>query len=94
MDGEKRNERSDSNSVTQRHIATLSVHTVLVNPETKRHVRVSKEVDDSTTANVSILVAVTVVEHNVDNTSDRVGSHVVHSVRSANRNDGSEHVWM
>jgi hypothetical protein len=92
VDGERRNERSDSNSVTQRHSATLSVYTVLVNPKTKRHVRIGKKVDDSTTANVSILVAVTVVEYNVNNTSDRIGSHVVHSVRRTNRNDGSEHV--
>ena len=89
---EKGGSYSDSNSVTHRHITTLSVHTVLVNPKTKRHVRIGKEVDDSTPANIGVLIATSTVEGNVDNTSQRIGSHEVHSVRSANRNDGGEHV--
>lgn len=83
---------SDSNSVTHRHIATLSVHTVLVNPETQRHVGIQKKVGDSTTANIGVLIAASTVERNVNNTSQRIGSHEVHSVRSADRNDGGKHV--
>ena len=63
---------------------------IVVNPETKRHVRLHHEVKDSTTADVGILVSVTVAILNKHNAKDRRNGDVVDSVRSAE--SGEEHV--
>ena len=69
---------------------TLRLDAVSVNPETKRHVRIAHQVDDSTTANVGVFVAVTVAILNKHNAKDRRNGDVVDSVRSAE--SGEEHV--
>jgi hypothetical protein len=69
----------------------LRADAVLVNPETKAHVRIHEQVSDSTTANVSVLVAVAVVELNKCNTKDRRDLQVSNSVRGTT-SDVEEHV--
>jgi len=71
---------------------TLRVNAVLINPETQRHVRIGEKVNDSTTRYTSVGIAVATVKSDVDFASDRVGSHEVNSVRSADRNDSVKHV--
>ena len=68
----------------------LRADAVLVNPETKAHVRVEHEVSDSPTANVSILVAVAVGKLNEDNAEDRRNLKASNSVRGT-RLDVEEH---
>ena len=92
LTNERRKVNSDSERVTQLNVTTVRVDKVSVNPEAKRHVRVSKEVDDSTTANTSVLVAVTTVKGDVNSTSQRVSSHEVDSIRRTNGNDSVEHL--
>jgi hypothetical protein len=70
---------------------TLGVDAVLVNPETKAHVRIHEQVSDSTTANVSVLVAVAVVELNKCNAKDRRDLQVSNGVRGTT-SDVEEHV--
>lgn len=69
---------------------------VSVNPEAKRHVRIAHQVNDSTAANVGVLVGVTVAILNKYNAKNRRDLHGVDSVRVAE--DGEEHVvnvkWM
>ena len=62
---------------------------VVVNPETKRHVRISHQVKDSTTRDVGVLVGQTVAILNKHNAKDRRNSDVVDSVRRTE--DGEEH---
>ena len=62
---------------------------IVVNPETQRHVRISHEVKDSTTRNVSVLISQTVAILNKCNAKDRRDLHRVDSVRSAE--DVEEH---
>ena len=69
---------------------TLGSDAVSVNPETKRDVRLHHEVSDSTTADVGVLVAVTVAILNKHNAKDRRNGDVVDSVRGAE--SGEEHV--
>ena len=63
---------------------------VVVNPEAKRHVRISHQVKDSTTRNVGVLISQTVAILNKCNAKDRRDLHRVDSVRSAE--DVEEHV--
>jgi len=70
---------------------TLGVDTVGVNPETKRHVRIGKQVNNSTTRNVAISVCIAVAEAYINSAINCVNSHVINSVRSANRNKNVEH---
>jgi len=78
---------SSRNCVVECYFGTLSVNTILVNPEAKRHVGISKKVKDSTTTNTSIIIATSTVEGNVNDTSDRISVHPVHSIRRTNRNE-------
>ena len=68
----------------------LRADAVLVNPEPKAHVRVEHQVSDSTTADVSILVAVAVGKLNQCNAKDRRDLQVSNSVRGT-RLDVEEH---
>jgi hypothetical protein len=88
----KRERNSDSERVTQLNVATVRVDTVSVNPEAKRHVRVSKQVQDSTTANVGVLVATSTVKGDVYYTSERISSHEVDSIRRTNGSCSVEHL--
>ena len=74
------------------NVATVRVDAVSVNPKAKRHIGIGKQVKDSTTANTSVLVAVTTVEGDVNSTSQRVSSHEVDSIRRTNGNDSVEHL--
>ena len=69
----------------------LVLFAVVVNPETERHVRITHQVKDSTTANVGVLVSVTVAELNKNNTKNRRNLDVVDSVRRT-VSDAEEHV--
>lgn len=89
---ERRERNSDSERVTQLNVATVSVDTVSVHPETQAHVRVSKQVKDSTTANVGVLVATSTVKGDVYYTSERISSHEVDSIRRTNGSGSVEHV--
>ena len=71
-------------------VNTLRSDAVSVNPETQRHVRISHQVKDSTTANVGILIRVTVAILNKCNAKDRRNRDVVDSVRVAE--EVEEHV--
>ena len=53
---------------------------IVVNPETQRHVRIAHQVNDSTTANVGVLIGQTVAILNKCNAKDRRDSDVVDSV--------------
>ena len=56
---------------------TRIVEHVSIQPETCAHVRVINQVENSTTANVSVTVHfVAVVEHNRDRTIDSTGVHI------------------
>ena len=63
---------------------------VVVNPEAERHVRISHQVKDSTTGDVSILVGQTVAILNKNDAKDRRNGDVVDSVRRTE--SGEEHV--
>ena len=63
---------------------------VVVHPEAERHVRIAHQVNDSTAANVGILIRQTVCILNKHNAKDRRNLHGVDSVRVAE--DGEEHV--
>ena len=77
-------------SVSEGLILNTAVHfAIVVNPETQRHVRISHQVKDSTTRNVSVFVGQTVAILNKHNAKDRRNLHGVDSVRSAE--DGEEH---
>ena len=67
---------------------SCGVDDVIVNPETKRHVRIEFEVKDSTTRHVGVTLTQTVAELYVNTTKENVGDDVVDSVRSAS----DEHV--
>ena len=70
---------------------TLGVDAVLVNPETKAHVRIHEQVSDSTTANVSVFVSIAVGKLNQCNAKDRRDLQVSNSVRGTT-SDVEEHV--
>ena len=91
-EGKRKKDSSSSDSVAEVYTSTVGVDKVSVNPKAERHVRVSKKVDDSTTANTSVLVAVTTVKGDVNSTSQRVSSHEVDSIRRTNGNDSVEHL--
>ena len=69
----------------------LTRYTVSINPEAERHIRVEDKVEDSTTANVAVLIHQTVGELNKDNTRNRVDFDGTDSVRRT-VSDGKEHV--
>ena len=71
--------------------STLGSNAVLVNPETKAHVRIEQQVSDSTAANVSVLVAVAVAELNKHNTKDRRDLQCRDGIRGTT-SDVEEHV--
>jgi hypothetical protein len=71
-------------------VYTLRLDAVSVNPEAKRHVRIAHQVNDSTAANVGILVGITVAILNKHNAKDRRNGDVVDSVRRTE--GGEEHV--
>ena len=56
------------------------VNAVIINPETKRHVRIKFEVKDSTTRHVSVGVVATISKLDVNLTTQKVGGDVVNSV--------------
>ena len=64
------------------------VDDVIVNPETKRHVRIEFEVEDSTTRHVGVTIPQTVAELDVNTSEEDVGDDVIDCVRSAS----DEHV--
>ena len=68
----------------------LRADAVLVNPETQAHIRVEHQVSDSTTADVSILVAVAVGKLNEDNAEDRRNLQSSDGIRGT-RLDVEEH---
>ena len=68
----------------------LVLFAIVVNPEAERHVRISHQVKDSTTRDVSVLIGQTVAILNKNNAKDRRNLHGVDSVRVAE--DGEEHV--
>ena len=70
---------------------TLGVNAVGVNPETQRHVRVSKQVNNSATRYVAISVCIAITEAHINSAINCVNSHEINSVRSANRNKDVEH---
>ena len=78
---------SDSESLI---LNALMHFAVVVNPETKRHVRIAHQVKDSTTANVGVLIRQTVAILNKHNAKNRRDLHGVDSVRLAE--DSEEHV--
>jgi hypothetical protein len=92
LTNERRKVSSDSERVTQLNVATVSINTVSVNPEAKRHVRIGKQVQDSTTANVGVLVATSTVKGDVHYTSERISSHEVDSIRRTNGSGSVEHL--
>jgi len=63
---------------------------VVVNPETKRHVRIAHQVKDSTTANVGVLIRQTVAILNKHNAKNRRDLHGVDSVRLAENSEEHE----
>ena len=69
----------------------LVLFAIVVNPETKRHVRISHQVKDSTTRDVSVLIGQTVAILNKHNAKNRRDLHGVDSVRVTE--DGEEH-WL
>ena len=77
-------------SVSESLILNAAVHfAIVVNPEAKRHIRIAHQVNDSTTANVGVLIGQTVAILNKHNAKDRRNLHGVDSVRVAE--DGEEH---
>ena len=68
----------------------LVLFAIVVNPEAKRHVRISHQVKDSTTRNVSVLIGQTVAILNKHNAKHRRDCDVVDSVRVAE--EVEEHV--
>ena len=58
------------------------VDDVIVYPETKRHVRIKFEVEDSTTRHVGVAVPQTVAKLDVYTSKEDVGDDVVNSGRS------------
>ena len=77
-------------SVCEFLILNAAVHfAIVVNPEAERHVRISHQVKDSTTRDVSVLIGQTVAILNKHNAKDRRNLHGVDSVRVAE--DGEEH---
>ena len=71
-------------------MSTLRTDAVLVNPETKAHVRVEQQVGDSTAANVGVLVSMTRGELHEHNAKHRADLKASNSVRGA-RLDVEEH---
>jgi hypothetical protein len=92
MKRKKGKDSSSSDSVAKVYTSTVRVDAVSINPEAKRHIRIGKQVKDSTTANTSVLVAITTVKGDVNSTSQRISSHEVDSIRRTNGNDSVEHL--
>ena len=67
-------------------MSTLRTDAVLVNPETKAHVRDEQQVSDSTAANVGVLVSMTGGKLNENNTENRRDLKHGNSVRGARCN--------
>ena len=70
---------------------SLTVNTVIVNPETKRHVRLVNQVNNCTTTNVGVLIGMSRIEQDTNNTCERISSNVINTVAVAN-NNGEERV--
>ena len=66
--------------------STLRSDAVLVDPETKAHVRIEHQVSDSTAANVGVLVSMTGGKLYENHTEDRRNLQHGNSVRGARSN--------
>ena len=75
-----------SSKVEFETISTLSTDTVLINPEAKRHVRIYNEIGDSTTANIGVVISVTVLELNKYITTNKVDNQLTNCFGCAARN--------
>jgi len=70
---------------------TLGVDQVLINPETKAHVLIHEQVNDSTTRHIEVYIGVPILEDDTCSTTHGINQQTINGRRSAINNVEAEH---